>query len=105
MKISKFQAASIVIGFLALGIIGNIIYRHQTKIALKDYNIVSAKIVEINPTRGNIIIHVEYMIKGNKIKNDFAVTQDSFRVKDEVLLKVSKKYADKYIEFIRKIHN
>jgi hypothetical protein len=96
-------AVVLIVTMLVAGIVYNIVYRRNASAALKNSDFVKATIVDIIPTRGSTSIHVEYLYNGVKLKSDFSVTQDSFKINEKVLLKVARKYPDEYIEFIKTI--
>jgi len=84
-------------------IIGGQIYRKNKAVALKDSVVVDAVITDSYATRDRTVICVQYIYGGVKINNKFTVVQDTFKIQERVLLRVAKKYPDKYIEFIKKI--
>ena len=80
-----------------------IVKDQERTIALKNNDLVEATIVDITPSRSCREIHVEYFYKGKTIENVFSAEEDTFNVKEKILLKVSKKYPDEFIAFVRKV--
>lgn len=96
------QWTLIIIAFLLFSIWGRI-YRHNADRELQYADEVNSKVIQISAARGTTVITVEYIYRGDKIKNDFEAGADTFKVGDAVLIKVSKRYPGKHISFLRKI--
>lgn len=59
-------------------------------------------IVEKRKARGATIIYVEYDYEGMRLQSDFSAPNDTFKINEEVILKISKQKPGEYVEFIDK---
>lgn|GEM_PF-3709920 len=67
--------------------------------ALKDAAIVKAKVKAINPARGNWSLLFEYRYKNKLYDYDYLVSNiDTFKKGQVILLKISKRYPDEYVD-------
>ncbi|SHM16893.1 hypothetical protein [Mucilaginibacter sp. OK098] len=87
--------------FLLGGIIYAVIHNNQTEKELRSYDYVNAVIIDKSPGRSHSNIYVEYTYKKVRIQSEFSAETDTFKLGQKVLLKISKKYPDKYIQLMR----
>ncbi len=85
-----------------LGVIGDINYKRNKTAALKDGVMVKGIIVEKRKARGTTIIYVGYDYEGVRLQSDFSAPNDTFKINEEVILKISKQKPGEYVEFIDK---
>ncbi|MBB6108856.1 hypothetical protein [Mucilaginibacter lappiensis] len=100
---TKAFKITLLLVLFALSIVYSIVYNKKKEAALKSSDFVSATIIDITPSRSCTRIYVEYVYNGVKLRSDFSVMQDSFKIREKILLKVAKRYPDEYFEFVRKI--
>jgi hypothetical protein len=92
----------IIVFILVFSILG-LYERKLADEALKNSDTVIAVITKKEPGRDESTISVKYLYKDTVRKSEYETTTDSFKIGDKILLKVAKKYPDKYVRFVHKI--
>ncbi|WP_295794616.1 hypothetical protein [Mucilaginibacter sp.] len=97
----KVVGYSIMVILLFAGLVYGIINNINAKRELRFYEYVDATVIERDAGRSHSNIYVEFVYKRKRIQSEFSTQVDTFKLGQKVLLKVSKRYPDKFIQFIR----
>lgn len=100
--ISKWGGIILLLLMLA-SIIYGIADKNKADDELKNYDSVVAVISERVPGRSAATVSVNYTYKGVLMHSNFQDGSGNFEVGDSILLKIAKRYPQKYISVIRKI--
>jgi len=104
MTKSNKKALYIISAIFVIFLMYKIYYNHVLSKAIENSAIIIGKVELIENTRGATFVHVKYQFNGKIIHGIFDTynreTLDSLKNHTSVILRVSKEYPEKYIEYV-----